>query len=61
MNSLFSLYATAVGWAYAQKRAGKSLVTACFLGESTTSAGDSHAGFNFAAVLDTPVVFIWSV
>ncbi|NXW93817.1 ODBA dehydrogenase, partial [Alopecoenas beccarii] len=47
----------AVGAAYAIKRAHASRAVICYFGEGAASEGDAHAGFNFAATLDCPVVF----
>jgi len=33
----------------------------CYFGEGATSEGDAHAAFNFATVLDCPVIFFWFV
>lgn len=48
----------ASGHAYALKMEGKSNVVACYFGEGAASEGDFHAGLNFAATLDCPVLFI---
>ncbi|KAM3830350.1 2-oxoisovalerate dehydrogenase subunit alpha, mitochondrial isoform 1-T1 [Vipera latastei] len=47
----------AVGAAYAFKRANTNRVVICYFGEGTSSEGDAHAGFNFAATLECPVIF----
>ncbi|NWX07252.1 ODBA dehydrogenase, partial [Caloenas nicobarica] len=47
----------AVGAAYAIKRAHASRAVICYFGEGAASEGDAHAGFNFAATLDCPIVF----
>ncbi|XP_039909977.1 2-oxoisovalerate dehydrogenase subunit alpha, mitochondrial [Hirundo rustica] len=47
----------AVGAAYAIKRADASRAVVCYFGEGAASEGDAHAGFNFAATLECPVVF----
>jgi len=47
----------AVGTAYALKREGKGRACAVFFGEGAASEGDFHAGMNFAATLEAPVVF----
>ena len=49
----------AVGAAYAYKRAGQGKCVACYFGEGAASEGDFHAGMNFAATLDCPVIFVW--
>jgi TPP-dependent pyruvate/acetoin dehydrogenase alpha subunit len=55
------LFPLAVGAAYAFKMAKNGLCVACYFGEGASSEGDAHAAFNFAAVLDCPVVFFWWV
>ncbi|KAM6288797.1 2-oxoisovalerate dehydrogenase subunit alpha, mitochondrial [Aegotheles albertisi] len=47
----------AVGAAYAIKRADASRAVICYFGEGAASEGDAHAGFNFAATLECPIVF----
>ncbi|XP_037982405.1 2-oxoisovalerate dehydrogenase subunit alpha, mitochondrial [Motacilla alba alba] len=47
----------AVGAAYAIKRADASRAVVCYFGEGAASEGDAHAGFNFAATLECPIVF----
>nr|XP_060507178.1 2-oxoisovalerate dehydrogenase subunit alpha, mitochondrial isoform X2 [Panthera onca] len=47
----------AVGAAYAAKRANANRVVICYFGEGAASEGDAHAGFNFAATLECPVIF----
>lgn len=47
----------AVGAAYAAKRANTNRVVICYFGEGAASEGDAHAGFNFAATLECPVIF----
>jgi 2-oxoisovalerate dehydrogenase E1 component alpha subunit len=56
----------AVGAAYAYKRRQGAFVNAdqaqqnlpiCFFGEGAASEGDFHAALNFAATLETPIVF----
>ncbi|XP_077645303.1 2-oxoisovalerate dehydrogenase subunit alpha, mitochondrial isoform X2 [Lonchura striata] len=49
--------AAAVGAAYAIKRADASRAVVCYFGEGAASEGDAHAGFNFAATLECPIVF----
>lgn len=48
---------TAVGAAYAAKRANANRVVICYFGEGAASEGDAHAGFNFAATLECPIIF----
>jgi 2-oxoisovalerate dehydrogenase E1 component alpha subunit len=55
----------AVGFSYAKRlelgeRARKDAqsIVACYFGDGTSSEGDFHAGLNFAATLQCPVVFI---
>ncbi|XP_064359028.1 2-oxoisovalerate dehydrogenase subunit alpha, mitochondrial isoform X2 [Dromaius novaehollandiae] len=47
----------AVGAAYAIKRANANQAVVCYFGEGAASEGDAHAGFNFAATLECPIVF----
>ncbi|XP_062482052.1 2-oxoisovalerate dehydrogenase subunit alpha, mitochondrial [Pezoporus occidentalis] len=47
----------AVGAAYAIKRADANRAVVCYFGEGAASEGDAHAGFNFAATLECPIVF----
>lgn len=47
----------AVGAAYAFKRAQKGLCVICYFGEGAASEGDAHAGFNFSATLECPIIF----
>ncbi|XP_061437568.1 2-oxoisovalerate dehydrogenase subunit alpha, mitochondrial [Lethenteron reissneri] len=47
----------AVGAAYAYKRANNDRVVICYFGEGAASEGDAHAGFNFSATLECPVIF----
>ncbi|MED6161137.1 hypothetical protein PIB30_057886 [Stylosanthes scabra] len=48
----------AVGAAYSLKMDGKSACAVTYFGDGSTSEGDFHAGLNFAAVMDAPVIFI---
>ncbi|XP_015932555.1 2-oxoisovalerate dehydrogenase subunit alpha 2, mitochondrial [Arachis duranensis] len=48
----------AVGAAYSLKIDGKSACAVTYCGDGGTSEGDFHAGLNFAAVMDAPVIFI---
>ncbi|RAL48149.1 hypothetical protein DM860_005573 [Cuscuta australis] len=48
----------AAGVAYSLKMEGKDACAVTYFGDGTTSEGDFHAGLNFAAVMDAPVVFI---
>ena len=52
-------FISAVGSAYAFKRAQNGLVVICYFGEGAASEGDAHAAFNFAATLDCPIIFFW--
>ena len=52
---------SAVGTAYAFKRAQNGLVVICYFGEGAASEGDAHAALNFAATLDCPIIFFWYV
>uniref|UniRef100_A0A8V5GMR2 2-oxoisovalerate dehydrogenase subunit alpha n=1 Tax=Melopsittacus undulatus TaxID=13146 RepID=A0A8V5GMR2_MELUD len=47
----------AVGAAYAIKRADANRAVICYFGEGAASEGDAHAGFNFAATLECPILF----
>ena len=47
----------AVGLAYAAKLQGDPLAVLVMLGDGATSEGDAHEAFNFAGVLQAPVVF----
>jgi pyruvate dehydrogenase E1 component alpha subunit len=48
----------AVGLAHAARLSGDAVVSLAFLGDGATSEGDAHEAFNFAAVWQTPTVFI---
>ncbi|KAJ0920717.1 putative 3-methyl-2-oxobutanoate dehydrogenase (2-methylpropanoyl-transferring) [Helianthus annuus] len=48
----------AVGMAYSLKMDKKDSCVVAFFGDGSASEGDFHAGLNFAAVMDAPVVFI---
>ncbi|KAK9713265.1 hypothetical protein RND81_06G015900 [Saponaria officinalis] len=47
----------AVGAAYSLKMDNKDVCTITYFGDGGTSTGDFHAALNFAAVLETPVIF----
>ncbi|XP_013067101.2 2-oxoisovalerate dehydrogenase subunit alpha, mitochondrial [Biomphalaria glabrata] len=47
----------ASGSAYAFKRKQNGLCVICYFGEGAASEGDAHAAFNFAAVLNCPIIF----
>ncbi|KAL1820498.1 hypothetical protein ACET3Z_015367 [Daucus carota] len=47
----------AVGVAYSLKMEKKDACVVTYFGDGTTSEGDFHAGLNFAAVLEVPVIF----
>lgn len=47
----------AAGCAYAMKLQDEPTVALCYFGEGATSEGDFHAGLNFAAVRQAPVIF----
>ncbi len=53
-------YAHSVGGAYALKQRGIKAATLSFGGDGSTSEGDFHDALNFAAVLNTPSVFLVS-
>ncbi|KAJ0751468.1 putative 3-methyl-2-oxobutanoate dehydrogenase (2-methylpropanoyl-transferring) [Helianthus annuus] len=44
--------------AYSLKMDKKDSCVVAFFGDGSASEGDFHAGLNFAAVMDAPVVFI---
>jgi pyruvate dehydrogenase E1 component alpha subunit/2-oxoisovalerate dehydrogenase E1 component alpha subunit len=48
----------AVGIAWAAKIRKESTIALCFFGDGATSEDDFHAGLNFAAVYQAPVVFV---
>jgi pyruvate dehydrogenase E1 component alpha subunit len=48
----------AVGLAHAARLSGDPVVALTFLGDGATSEGDAHEAFNFAAVWQTPTVFV---
>jgi 2-oxoisovalerate dehydrogenase E1 component alpha subunit len=48
----------AVGAAWAARIKGDDMVSLAWFGEGATSAGDFHAGLNFAGVRKVPVVFV---
>jgi 2-oxoisovalerate dehydrogenase E1 component alpha subunit len=47
----------AVGAAYGSRLRGEESVALVYFGDGATSTGDFHAGMNFAAVWNAPVVF----
>ena len=61
MMWLLPLLTSAAGVAYAFKMMKKNLCVMCYFGDGATSEGDAHAAFNFATVLDCPVIFFWFV
>jgi pyruvate dehydrogenase E1 component alpha subunit len=48
----------AVGLAWAMKYRGQDAVAMTFLGDGGTSEGDFHEAMNFAAVYQSPVIFV---
>lgn len=48
----------AAGAAHGMSRRGTEGAVLCFVGDGATSEGDFHEGLNFAAVFDTPVVYL---
>uniref|UniRef100_A0A0B6ZJE8 2-oxoisovalerate dehydrogenase subunit alpha n=1 Tax=Arion vulgaris TaxID=1028688 RepID=A0A0B6ZJE8_9EUPU len=56
-SPLATQMAQASGAAYAFKRKQNGLCVICYFGEGAASEGDAHAAFNFAAVLNCPVIF----
>jgi len=58
MSSVIGTQVThAVGAAYGMKRRRSPAVALTFFGDGATSSNDVHAGLNFAAVFDLPVLF----
>ena len=49
--------AVAAGAAYALKRENMNRAVICYFGEGAASEGDAHAGFNFSATLECPLIF----
>lgn len=47
----------AAGMAYSLKMEGKKACVVTYIGDGGTSEGDFHAGLNFAAVMEAPVIF----
>lgn len=47
----------AAGAAYALKRQRTGRIVICYFGEGAASEGDAHAGLNFSATLDCPIIF----
>lgn len=56
-SSPLALWEPAVGSAYAVKRENADRIVICYFGEGAASEGDAHAGFNFAATLECPIIF----
>ncbi|GMI78356.1 hypothetical protein like AT1G21400 [Hibiscus trionum] len=48
----------AAGMAYSLKMDKKDACVVAFIGDGGTSEGDFHAGLNFAAVMEAPVIFV---
>ncbi|WP_026119294.1 thiamine pyrophosphate-dependent enzyme [Nocardiopsis ganjiahuensis] len=48
----------AVGLTYAARRKGRDVAALVLMGDGATSEGDAHEAYNFAAVWNTPVVFL---
>lgn len=48
----------AVGLTYAARRKGEDLAALVLMGDGSTSEGDAHEAYNFAAVWNAPVVFL---
>ncbi|GLU00927.1 hypothetical protein SLE2022_182610 [Rubroshorea leprosula] len=48
----------AAGIAYSLKMGKKDACVVAFIGDGGTSEGDFHAGLNFAAVMEAPVIFL---
>ncbi|KAG7471140.1 hypothetical protein MATL_G00121260 [Megalops atlanticus] len=47
----------AAGAAYTMKRENSNRAVICYFGEGAASEGDAHAGFNFSATLECPIIF----
>ncbi|XP_036393138.1 2-oxoisovalerate dehydrogenase subunit alpha, mitochondrial [Megalops cyprinoides] len=47
----------AAGAAYMLKRENSSRAVICYFGDGAASEGDAHAGFNFSATLECPIIF----
>lgn len=52
-----SVFVSAAGAAYAIKRENMNRAVICYFGEGAASEGDAHAGFNFSATLECPLIF----
>jgi len=50
------LHAVGLGWAAGYRRTDEVVMT--FFGDGATSEGDFHEGLNFAAVYQSPVIFV---
>lgn len=50
-------FVSAAGAAYAIKRENLNRAVICYFGEGAASEGDAHAGFNFSATLECPLIF----
>ncbi|XP_022766325.1 2-oxoisovalerate dehydrogenase subunit alpha 1, mitochondrial-like [Durio zibethinus] len=48
----------AAGMAYSLKMDKKDACAVAFIGDGGTSEGDFHAGVNFAAVMEAPIIFV---
>ncbi|GAB3205302.1 thiamine pyrophosphate-dependent dehydrogenase E1 component subunit alpha [Marinactinospora thermotolerans] len=48
----------AVGLTYAARHKGEDVAALVLMGDGATSEGDAHEAYNFAAVWNTPVVFL---
>ena len=48
----------AVGLTYAARRKGRDVAALVLMGDGATSEGDAHEAYDFAAVWNTPVVFL---
>lgn len=53
-----SLIPVAAGFAWAQKKLGTGIVTACFFGDGATEEGCYFEALNFAAVHKLPILFV---
>ncbi|CAG2122083.1 unnamed protein product, partial [Medioppia subpectinata] len=56
-STLTSEMVHSVGSAYALKRQQKGRCVLSYFGDGAASEGDAHAALNFAATLDTPIIF----
>lgn len=58
ISHLGAMLPVLVGAVMAKRRLGKDAVGIAYIGDGATSTGDFHEAVNFAAVMDTPVIFL---